>query len=282
MKNILFPTDFSDAANNAFIYALKLAEKFDAKITTLHVYELPKIRGGAAMPNTIREIYESINIEEFDNYRDSIPSLRQIAEENGLEGVQIQHSLKEGKTIETILESAEEIGADLIVLGTTGASAIKAVFIGSVAGEILENANIPVLAVPQIAQYDGKIDKIAITTDFTEEEKKALDKVLEFAKGFGAEVHLVNVDTAHTHFYTQRMEEIKKEYADEKLLTCHVLNGTELYGPLNAFLNEQNVDILAMLTHKRTFFQELFNYSHAKSMSYQSNTPVLSIQSHTL
>ena len=87
MKNILFPTDFSEAANNAFVYALKLAEQFDAKITTLHVYELPKVRG-TAMPNTIQEIYESINIEEFDNYRDSIPVLREIAEANNLDQVQ--------------------------------------------------------------------------------------------------------------------------------------------------------------------------------------------------
>ena len=281
MKNILFPTDFSEAANNAFVYALKLAEQFDAQITTLHVYELPKVRG-TAMPNTIQEIYESINIEEFDNYRDSIPVLREIAEANNLDQVQIQHSLKEGPTVKTILHSAKEVEADLIVMGTTGAGALKAVFIGSVAGEILENANIPVLAVPQTAKYDGKIDQIAITTEFTDEERKALDRTLEFAAGFGAQVHLVNVDTAHTHFYTKRMEKLKADYANEKSLTCHVLNGTELFAPLNAFLNENRVDILAMLTHKRTFFQELFNFSHAKSMSYQSNTPILSIQAHTL
>lgn len=281
MKNILFPTDFSDAANNAFVYALKLAEQFEAKITTLHVYELPKVRG-AAMPNMIQEIYDSINIEEFENYRDSIPHLRQIAISNKLDSVEIQHSLKEGPTVKTILASAKEIEADLIVMGTTGAGALKAVFIGSVAGEVLENADVPVLAVPQIAQYDGKIDRIAITTEFTDEERKALDRVLEFAKGFGAEVHLLNVDTAHTHFYTKRMEKLKADYAHEEKLICHVLSGSELYGPLNTFLDENDVDILAMLTHKRTFFQELFNYSHAKSMSYQSSTPVLSIQAHTL
>lgn len=41
MKKILFPTDFSDNSNNAFVYALKLAEKLQAEVITLHVYQFP-------------------------------------------------------------------------------------------------------------------------------------------------------------------------------------------------------------------------------------------------
>ncbi|MEL6275916.1 MAG: universal stress protein, partial [Bacteroidota bacterium] len=45
MKKILFPTDFSPAATQAYIYALQLAKAIDASIVTLHAYQLPSIRG---------------------------------------------------------------------------------------------------------------------------------------------------------------------------------------------------------------------------------------------
>jgi nucleotide-binding universal stress UspA family protein len=43
MKKILFPTDFSQTANNAFVYALQFAASMGAEIITLHVYELPQV-----------------------------------------------------------------------------------------------------------------------------------------------------------------------------------------------------------------------------------------------
>jgi nucleotide-binding universal stress UspA family protein len=43
MKKILFPTDFSETSNNAFVYALQLAKNIDAEVVTLHVYELPVV-----------------------------------------------------------------------------------------------------------------------------------------------------------------------------------------------------------------------------------------------
>ncbi|MCB0619159.1 MAG: universal stress protein [Saprospiraceae bacterium] len=281
MKKILFPTDFSAAAENAFVYALKVADKLGATITTLHVYQLPDIHA-AHLPNTLREVYESIDLEEFENFRDSIPALRRIAEENDLGHVPINNALVKGPTLLTILRKAEEYGSDLIIMGTKGTTGLRNLFFGSIAGEVLENANCPVLAVPQEARFDGRIDRIAITTEFAEEEKKALRHVLEFAKLFDAQVYCVNVDTAHTHFYTKRMETFRQDFAGVPKLHFEVLEGNFLKEELSIFLDEQAIDLVAMLTHKRNFLQELFHYSQTKSMAYQGKTPVLSIQAHTL
>ena len=43
MKKLLFPTDFSETANNAFVYALKMAKSIDAEVIVLHVYDLPTV-----------------------------------------------------------------------------------------------------------------------------------------------------------------------------------------------------------------------------------------------
>ena len=141
MKNILFPTDFSNNANSAFIYALQLAKKMEVELLVLHAYKLPEIKTN--LPKTIREVYDSIEIEEFENFKDHIPLLRKIAEENQLSDVSIKSILEEGDTVSTILNVAKKQESGMIVLGTKGASGLKKVFIGSVAGEVLENASCP-------------------------------------------------------------------------------------------------------------------------------------------
>jgi hypothetical protein len=60
-------------------------------------------------------------------------------------------------------------------------------------------------------------------------------------------------------------------------MSFHVLDGTDFQSLLTDFLDEMQVDIVAMVTEKRNFWQELFHYSKTKSLSYHSLTPILSI-----
>jgi nucleotide-binding universal stress UspA family protein len=277
MKNILFPTDFSEAAERAFIYALHIADKFNAAITTLHVFQKPDIRG-SHIPFTFQDIIKDFDLLEFENYKDSIPSLVKTAEEYGFAHLEMRHALEEGRVVDTILEVAGRDKADLIVMGTTGARGLKELLIGSVTGEIIENADCPVLGVPEAAYFSGRIDRIAFTTSFQEEEKKALETVRRFARPFGAHVHCINVDLAHTESIVGRMEKLKKEYAGQNDLSFTVLDGIDIREEVTKFLDAYQVDILAMVTHKRTFLQELFHFSLTKAMSYHSKVPVLSLK----
>lgn len=283
MKTILFPTDFSEAATRAFIYALHLADKIGARIITLHVYEPLDPSIGTHLPVTIRQIYETIELSTFENYRDSIPVLRDIAEKSGFTSVELLHVMLESRqVIPAILQQAADDHADLIVMGTTGARGLKEIFLGSVAGEVLEKAPCPVLAIPEKTTFDGRIDRVVFTTSFKEEEKKALYLLLDLMEPFQAEVHVVNVDTAHTHFYHRGMDKFRDTFLNREDLRFHVLDGVDILDELTDYLKKHPADILAMVTHQRTFLQELFNYSKAKTMSYHASTPVLSIPAQLL
>lgn len=277
MKNIFFPTDFSEAANSAFIYALYLAEKWDATITTFHVFRSVEREVATHLPITMQRIYEMIELDEFENYRDAIPPLREMAERAGLGHVRVQHVMEKAeKVIPAILDRAEKEEADIIIMGTTGARGLKEIFLGSVAGEVLENAHCPVLAVPEKGDLGGRIRHIAFTTNYKEEEKVALDRVRAFAATFGAHVHVINVDTGHTHFYHHRMDKLREEYAGQSSLSFHVLDGVDIFEEISDFLEEHRIDLLAMVTHKRSFLEELFNFSKTKRLSYHGQIPILS------
>ncbi len=283
MKKILFPTDLSKAAEQAFIYALHLADKLNADLYTLHVYRKPEVRAGG-LPHTLAEFYDSYDLDEFKNFRDSIPVLRKIQEEEGFNHLNVQHQLEPGRTVETILEIGKKEKVDMIVMGTTGARGLKEIFLGSVAGEVLENADCPVLAIPEEADFDGEIDDIAFSISFSNDEITAFRKLQEIIAPFKANIHCLNVDLAHTEDLTHRMEQFRDRLEEVGLTNAkfEVLGGTDIREALTDYMEEHRVDILAMVTHKRNFFEELFRYSRAKEMSYHSNTPILSIPAHIL
>ena len=281
MKKILFPTDFSNTAENAFIYALQIAQKMKAEILTLHVYQLPAIND-INLPNTLREIYESIDLEEFENYKDSIPHLRKIAADNNLDQVEVEHLMIQGETVPSILKIAKKEAVDMIVVGTTGATGLKEIFLGTVAADVLEKASCPVLTVPVEARFDGKLDKIAVTTSFKEEEKRAIQKILGFAKPFDAEVYCINIDTNHTEFYKQQMKQLEADFWPIKNIHFKVLEGTDIETEVANFMWKEAIDMLVMVTHKRNFWQKLFRYSHTKSMAYHLKRPLMAFHAHVL
>lgn len=277
MKKILFPTDFSVAADRAFIYALQLAGKTGASVTTMHVYNRPDI-SAVHLPGSLQAFYDTVDLYEFENYKDSIPSLVKTANAYGFSHVDLKHVLIEGETIASILSVAEKDQVDLIVMGTTGARGLKEIFLGSVTGEILENACCPVLAVPEKGEFDGVLNKVAFATSFQEEEVAALDQLIELLAAFHPEIHCVNVDLAHTENIVHRMDQFVPALRTKgKNLVTHVLNGTDFKESMIGFLETHAIDLFAMVTHKRSLIQELFHYSKTKMLSYHCNTPVLAL-----
>src|SRR5690554_7583991 len=62
MSKILFPTDFSETATNAFVYALNLAQATDAEIFVLNCYEMPVLSTtSTGQPEMVQEVYNSID-----------------------------------------------------------------------------------------------------------------------------------------------------------------------------------------------------------------------------
>lgn len=277
MSKILFPTDLSDTAMNAFVYALHWAKHLEATIVVLHVYEKPEVRS-RGLSRTLSEFYETYELDQFQNYRDSIPMLRAAQEDNGFSDLKVEHTLRSSNYIAgAITEAAKEETVDLIVMGTTGERGIKELFLGSVAGEVLESAPCPVLAVPKAAQFDGHLDNIALSISYEEEEKEALRRVIALTALFRPTIHCVHVDLSHTAEYTNRMEVFAQEFQANDRVRFTVLDGNDLNAALDEFVRQQDVDLLAMVTHERNMLEELFSFSRAKEMSFYSDTPVLSV-----
>lgn len=272
MKKILFPTDFSETANNAFVYALKFANKLQAEVLVLHVYDLPPIsyEGHAT---AIVEVFETIELDKFENFKDQIPYLRKIAEDNGLEYIKMNHILKQGDLIHSIKEVVKDEAIDLVVMGTTGASGWQETFFGSNTGSAITNVRKNILSVPNEAKFDV-IRNIAFTTRFREQDKKALYEVIPFAKMFNAKIKCLAVKTKNFEGNDEEIIAWKKEFENQPV-EFFIVPDDDVKQTIYDFLDNQHIDILSMVTYKRSFFEELFRQSLTQKMSYHSKIPIL-------
>lgn len=281
MKKILFPTDFSETADRAFVYALNLANKIGATITTLHIWQ-PVALADTYSSLPYDKIYDMLDLANFENYRDEIPHLRELATKHGLESVEVNHVLESGLTEPTIMEVAKRDEMDLIVMGTQGASGLKEFFVGSVTGEVMENAHCPVIGVPVEGSFGASLKDIVFTVNFEEDEAKALKKVIAFAANFGSQVHCLHVDVSHTHEMTHKMDAWKAQFLENKNVSFQVIDGASVVKEVLAYVEKHDIDMLAMLMHKRNFFQELFTFSYTKKLAYHAHKPLLALQAKNL
>ena len=274
MKKILFPTDFSATSNNAFVYALQLARNIDAEVVTLHVYELPVV-DYINVPAYLLEIYDSVEMSNFENYKDQIPVLRSIAEQHGLEDIKISNVMMDGDLVSTILRMVKDDNIDYVVMGTKGASGIKETFLGSSTASVIAESKAVVLCIPEALQY-RPIHRITFTTRFREKDQKALRNVVELAKGFNAHVDCL---------YIQRSGSDVKEVvvADWKLLfgnedvTFHILKSDDVEQAIIHFTEAHNTDMLAMLHYKHGFFENLFRRSLTEKLAFHIKIPLLAL-----
>ena len=274
MKKILFPTDFSKTANNAFVYALEMAKFLDAELIVLHVYDLPPV-SYEGYPSYVSDVYESIELSNFENFKDEVPLLRKIAEEHQLEHIKMSHVLEQGDLVSIIKNLVEDEKINMIVMGTNGASGLKEAFLGSNAGTVIQRVPILSLTVPTTAKFDA-IKKIGFTTRFTSKERRALLQVIAFAKTIKAKVKCVYVKTLDSDIKESKIDKWRQDFKKDPV-EFFVIQNEDIKGTISDFLKKQDIDILAMLSYKHTFLESLFKKNIVKKMVYDTDVPILAL-----
>lgn len=274
MKKILFPTDFSKASNNAFIYALRLAKQIDAELVTLHVYEMPVV-DYVDTPAYLVDIYNTVELATFENYKGQIPILHRIADENGLGDVAISNVLLDGDFVNTILRLVKEDHIDYVVMGTKGASGMKETFLGTSTANVMTGSSAIVLAVPEESTYKP-ISKITFTTRFREKDFPALKKLLLLSTAFDATIDCLYIKTSKSDVKDVVLADWKHLLKDEKI-NFHIIESENIEESILQFIEQEQTDIVALLNHKRGFFEGLFHTSLTKKLAFHSRIPVLAI-----
>ena len=274
MKKILFPTDFSETATNAFVHALEFAKIVNGELVLLHTFELP-VYDNQFFPENYNVLFDSIQLSEFDMFKDEIPKLHAIADERNLNHIKMSHRLMDGSLLYNIKEAIKEEKIDFIVMGTSGATGWEAFFLGTNTGNILTAVDVPVLSVPLEAKFK-KIETIGFTTRYRDKDKKALKDVLKIAKKTNAAIKCLYVKTNDSDVSASTIMEWEEEFVTEPI-QFSIIPSDDVQDTILDFILFKDIDVLAMLTYKRNFFVELFKPSLTQKFSNRLDIPILAM-----
>ena len=142
INRILVPVDFSESSESAVEHAIEFAKAFGSEIDLLHSYQITPgsvLPYDAAFPPSIFDDLRSAATEQLTKVRDRVQAA----------GVECKMHLSQEVPSHAIQQAADELKADLIVMGTRGLSGLKHVVLGSVAERTVRIAPCPVLTVNQ-------------------------------------------------------------------------------------------------------------------------------------
>jgi nucleotide-binding universal stress UspA family protein len=185
IKNILYPTDFSLAAESALPYVFDTARMFGARVTAVHV-RVPEA-GALAPPLAFPYQVEPSK----DPIQDVIGAL-----DYQLGALEHENLVGEGEVWDFIARVLDEREIDLVVVGTQGRTGFEKLMLGSVAELIFRQANCPVLIVgPNVSHGVHRWDMANIlwATDFTPESLAAGSLAFSLARERAARLTLLNV-----------------------------------------------------------------------------------------
>lgn len=273
MKTILVPTDFSKNADNALRYAVELAKKGNYKIILLHAYHISFV--GPFIPTAVVE--SEIKAAEAE----ANSKLRGLCMDTILSGkVRCEYVSWHGQPVDAVMNTIKKKKADIVIMGTKGASGIKEVIIGTNAAEIVEKASCPVIAVPENAIFKG-LKKIVYATDYHNSDISALKNVMGIAGVFNSEISVIHVCDGEYTPYSEKgllksFEEKVRKGIHYPNISFHLAHGKHTSEILTKYAGGRSTDLLVMSTHYRTLGDKLFNRSVTKKMAYHTKVPLMS------
>lgn len=286
---ILVPLDFSDLGSKALNSAESMASLFEGSITPFHSYlPLNEVDGGPyafGMATTSVEDYDEIETALHDR-------LSELAHDEVESSLLTEPLVSIGNPAQAIVEEAKDF--DMIVMTTHGRTGFSRFFLGSVSEKVLRTSHVPVLIVNQERELTN-IDRLMLTTDFSDHAREAFPFAKEIAKKANAKLELVNIlafdpqhedrpDDSKIQLREQRLNVLAKEslHELEDLVETKVIVSSDT--PHEAILN-YNInnphDLIVMSTVGRTGIDYLMMGSTTANVVRHVKSPVLSVNPKT-
>jgi nucleotide-binding universal stress UspA family protein len=198
IRRILCPVDFSECSRHAVDHAMAIARWYGSSVTALHVYPLPPVAAAPSGPIILEPMLLTAEMRHQLIY-----AVRQLLGAEAAPGVATDVVLSQGAAASEILEQADRMAADLIVMGTHGRTGVDRLLIGSVAEKVLRKAACPVMTVPPSATDSVPAapvlyKSIVCPTDFSDSSTRALEYAFSLARE--ADAHLTVLHVAPHEF----------------------------------------------------------------------------------
>ena len=294
IDDILLARDFSSVSDRALRYAFDLAARTGATLHVLHAEVLRHADRSDEHPTPTMDL---------DALREDLKRTN-TGSASAIDAVDVVEVVRRDiSPAPAILNYAADADVDLIAMGTRGRRGVSRLLLGSVAEEVVRRADRPVLTVRGQTEDDrpvsvGALRRILVPVDFSDYSREALRTARDWAALYDASIDLLHVveDDLHPAFYVGGVKSVYdavpdlddkvraklQQFADEvddgdADVRTHVRIGAAASG-ITTFVDEHDVDLVALSTHGRTGLEEFFLGSVAEKVVRHVPCPTLTVK----
>ncbi|HMX41378.1 MAG TPA: universal stress protein, partial [Saprospiraceae bacterium] len=222
-------------------------------------------------------MYDAFFIDDYVNQRLAGMKewVQKFSRSPHLKDVQIDLECRMGFPVSTIVEVAEDKNASLIVMGTTGATGLKGMLLGSTAAGVLGKSKVPVLVVPAKATFRN-FARFALATDFkmpvSRESLHIMREVLNIQHTGLNIVHVLTSpqtqpDEGQEDLFSDRLSTIPHDF--------HYLHDTDVPRAIHNFLEATECNGLVAVAHEHSLMHRLFSKSVSRALAHRTTVPML-------
>jgi len=269
IKTIIVPVDYSDGSVNALEHAIEIAVIHHSTLHVVNAYHIPTT--GASVMIDISEIWQKSALEELAAFEQKARKLDKADQVN------MHFECAQGLVFNVVSQVAEKHHADLVVMGTTGASGFTGKWLGSNTAATARNLEIPLLAIPAKLAYKPYRSVLLATDMKLLSDTKSLEFVAQFTESFQAEMRFLHVDkdghatpAAQDDAYKAQTRAIFREIP--KFIYAF---DSDIEATIERTIQSTHTDLLVTIRHNYGFFERIFHSSESQKLINNASLPVL-------
>lgn len=280
IQKILVPTDFSDYATSAMVYAMWLADNHNAEITLLHVVlpgtgdlDIPVISAGETMRrvNTAEEILKIF----LDTSKKALNEMYKPRNTP-----RIKFEVRVGAPVHELIQTINDSEVDIVVMGTRGKHNRLDDFFGSITTSVLRKSTVPVFVIPEKIKTPG-LRTVGFATDLDPADAIQIWKTGLLVAPCNPTMRIVHACTEEEKAHPMSLDELKEFLTGRPLplqVHFHEIKCEKVEEGLRAFADDFQLDLLAFHAPQRNLLERLGHHSVSRSLALFSKIPLLSIR----
>lgn len=276
MKTIIVPVDFSEYSEYALKIAASLSKKTEVNVLALHMLDIQTDMINER-PSYFQE--RTVFLLELAKKR-----FREFLEKDYLAGVKVTPVIKHFKVFSEVNQIAKQENADLIIMGSHGATGMKELFIGSNTEKVIRSSEVPVLVIKSdFSSFN--FDDVVYATDFSKESIEAYIRMKSIVEEFNGKMHILYVNTPYESFKTTfEMENLAANFFEisegniERLKEVNFVSDKTVEKGILNFADSVGADLIAVSTHARKGLAHFFKGSLSEDIANHSTLPILTVK----
>jgi len=276
IKRILAPTDFSELATRSLEYAVELAKRTGAEVVVL--YADPFLPPPHFTSDQMDEIVATLDLHR----RAAKKELDRYAAESVPAEVPLRAMVVEDTPASAIVKTADELGADVIVMGTHGRGGFNRFLLGSVTERVLRETTRPLLTVREStapAADAPATPRVLCPVNFSDAAHTALDAAVSFSNLLDAELVVLHVAEDDSEETRRMAEQVNAWLPPDRLRTSAdklILKGDAAEKVIE-YAKEHKVDLIVLGAAHRRFSDTSVLGTTSVRVTRHAPIPVLTV-----